>query len=152
MSTIPGWEGSIGPSPAQYGDLHVYARDVTSGAGNCVCGRDPGHRLHVQVGTAPEVQCPRCGTTIRSRLPDAEDAARVAELEIELARARARIRELGADLSLAKDALREHEATRTLGGPITGRRVPDDTWDNAPSAGPVQHDYSGSTDETGERS
>jgi hypothetical protein len=73
----------------------------------------------------------------------------VTELETELARARARIRELGADLSLAKDALRKHEATRTLGGPVTGSRVPDDAWKNAPSAGPVQHDYSGSIDETG---
>lgn len=78
--SVPGWEGSIGPSPAQYGDPHVYARDVASGAGNCVCGRDPGHRLHVPIG------CRRC-----------------AELEARLA---------------------DYERTRTLGGPVTDRRVP----------------------------
>jgi hypothetical protein len=34
----PGYEGSVGPGPGQYNRPHVYARDVTSGAGNCVCG------------------------------------------------------------------------------------------------------------------
>lgn len=53
---IPGWEGSIGPGPGQYGRPHVYARDVTSGAGNCVCGRGLGHGLHVQA--APGVPVP----------------------------------------------------------------------------------------------
>lgn len=48
-SEIPGWEGSIGPSPAQYRIPHVYARSVYSGAGNCVCGRDPRHPIHVQI-------------------------------------------------------------------------------------------------------
>ena len=53
---IPGWEGSIGPSPAQYGKPHVYARDITSGAGNCVCGRALGDSRHVQA--APGVPIP----------------------------------------------------------------------------------------------
>jgi hypothetical protein len=53
---IPGWEGSIGPSPAQYGLPHVYARDVHSGAGNCICGRDLGAGVHVQA--APGVPVP----------------------------------------------------------------------------------------------
>lgn len=55
-AAVPGWEGTIGPSPAQYGAPHVYARDVQSGAGNCVCGRGLGHRLHVQA--APGVDIP----------------------------------------------------------------------------------------------
>ena len=53
---IPGWEGSQGPSPAQYGKPHVYARSIHSGAGNCVCGRDLGASLHVQA--APGVDIP----------------------------------------------------------------------------------------------
>jgi hypothetical protein len=53
---VPGWEGSIGPGPAQYGKPHVYARDVGSGAGNCVCGHDLGHSVHVQA--APGVPVP----------------------------------------------------------------------------------------------
>lgn len=47
---VPGWEGSVGPFPGQYGQPHVYARDVHSGAGNCVCGLWNTHPLHVQVG------------------------------------------------------------------------------------------------------
>ena len=54
--TIPGWEGSIGPFPAQYGKPHVYARSIHSGAGNCVCGRDLGYARHVQA--APGVPIP----------------------------------------------------------------------------------------------
>ena len=53
---IPGWEGSIGPGPAQYHLPHVYARDVHSGAGNCVCSLDLGHDRHVQA--APGVDVP----------------------------------------------------------------------------------------------
>lgn len=53
---VPGWEGSIGPAPAQYGQPHVYARDICSGAGNCVCGRDLGSSVHVQA--APGVPVP----------------------------------------------------------------------------------------------
>jgi hypothetical protein len=53
---VPGWEGTIGPFPGQYGKPHVYARDVHSGAGNCVCGAAPGDRRHVQI--APGVDVP----------------------------------------------------------------------------------------------
>lgn len=53
MSKVPGWEGSQGPFKAQYNEPHVYARDVHSGAGNCVCGRAPEERLHVPVPSAP---------------------------------------------------------------------------------------------------
>lgn len=53
---IPGWEGSVGPFPPQYGDPHVYARDIQSGAGNCVCGRGLGDSKHVQA--APGVAVP----------------------------------------------------------------------------------------------
>ncbi len=53
---IPGTEGSIGPFPGQYGKPHVYARDVQSGAGNCVCGSAPGDKLHVEI--APGVPVP----------------------------------------------------------------------------------------------
>jgi hypothetical protein len=56
VSTVPGWEGATGPSPAQYGQPHVYARAVQSGAGNCVCGRHLGATLHVQA--APGVPVP----------------------------------------------------------------------------------------------
>ena len=54
--TIPGWEGATGPFPHEYEALHVYARDVYSGAGNCVCGRPLGHTLHLQA--APGVPIP----------------------------------------------------------------------------------------------
>lgn len=53
---IPGQEGTVGPSPRQYGKQHVYARDVHSGAGNCVCGSHLGHRLHTEA--APGVPLP----------------------------------------------------------------------------------------------
>jgi len=45
----PGYEGSIGPGPKQYGKPHVYARDVHSGAGNCVCGRGPYSPIHPEL-------------------------------------------------------------------------------------------------------
>lgn len=53
---IPGWEGTIGPGPGQYGDPHVYARSIHSGAGNCVCGRGLGDAKHVHA--APGVPIP----------------------------------------------------------------------------------------------
>jgi hypothetical protein len=53
---VPGHEGTIGPGKGQYGRPHVYARDVHSGAGNCVCGRDLGDRLHTEA--APGVPVP----------------------------------------------------------------------------------------------
>lgn len=55
-NNCPGWGGSVGPFKEQYGQLHVYARDVHSGAGNCVCGNVLNHRLHVQA--APGVDIP----------------------------------------------------------------------------------------------
>lgn len=54
--TVPGWEGAVGPFPSQYSQPHVYARDIHSGAGNCVCGSDLGHDDHVQA--APGVPIP----------------------------------------------------------------------------------------------
>jgi hypothetical protein len=39
-------EGNIGPSPAQYGLPHLYARDITSATGNCICSRALNDRLH----------------------------------------------------------------------------------------------------------
>ncbi|WP_431728603.1 hypothetical protein [Verrucosispora sp. TAA-831] len=53
---IPGAEGSVDPFPGQYGGWHVYARDVHSGAGNCVCGQPVGDRRHVEA--APGVPVP----------------------------------------------------------------------------------------------
>jgi hypothetical protein len=53
---VPGWEGRTGPFPAQYGAPHVYARDVYSGAGNCVCGSALDVPKHVQA--APGVPIP----------------------------------------------------------------------------------------------
>jgi len=55
-STVPGWEGSIGPGPGQYHLPHVYARDICSGAGNCVCGAALPDERHVQA--APGVPVP----------------------------------------------------------------------------------------------
>jgi hypothetical protein len=53
---IPGWEGSVGPFPKDYAKPHVYARDVHSGAGNCVCGSALSESVHVQA--APGVPIP----------------------------------------------------------------------------------------------
>lgn len=55
-SAVPGWEGTRGPHRFQRDLPHVYARDIDSGAGNCVCGRGLGARLHVQA--APGVPIP----------------------------------------------------------------------------------------------
>lgn len=55
-NSVPGWEGSIGPFPDQYTQSHVYARDVQSGSGNCVCGMWLDHDVHVQA--APGVDIP----------------------------------------------------------------------------------------------
>lgn len=53
---IPGYEGTIGPFPDGYSRPHVYARDIHSGAGNCVCGMDLGDSRHV--AAAPGVPIP----------------------------------------------------------------------------------------------
>lgn len=37
-ATVPGHRGSVGPFPSEYQRPHVYARDVRSNAGLCVCG------------------------------------------------------------------------------------------------------------------
>jgi hypothetical protein len=62
---IPGREGSVGPFPREYGQQHVYARDIHSGAGNCVCGGAPGDGRHVQI--APGVPVPDWMRTDRDR-------------------------------------------------------------------------------------
>lgn len=53
MRKVPGYEGTQGPGPGGYGKPHVYARDVQSGAGNCICGREDTHQFHVPVPSAP---------------------------------------------------------------------------------------------------
>lgn len=53
---VPGWMGAVGPFKHQYGGPHVYARDIFSGAGNCVCGHPVGAERHVQA--APGVPVP----------------------------------------------------------------------------------------------
>lgn len=55
---VPGYEGSVGPGPGQYGQPHVYARDVTSGAGNCVCGRALRNSGGLHTEAAPGVPIP----------------------------------------------------------------------------------------------
>jgi hypothetical protein len=54
--TPPGWEGAQGPFEDEYGEPHVYARDIHSGAGNCVCGAGLEDDLHLQA--APGVDLP----------------------------------------------------------------------------------------------
>lgn len=54
--SIPGWEGAVGPFTVDYDKSHVYARDVFSGAGNCVCGAGLGAWKHIQA--APGVPIP----------------------------------------------------------------------------------------------
>jgi hypothetical protein len=62
MMNYPGWGGSIGPAPNEYAMLHVYARDTTSGAGNCVCGKTLADIVHLEA--APGVPIPE---SMRSR-------------------------------------------------------------------------------------
>lgn len=52
----PGHEGTTGPGPGGYRKPHVYARDVYSGAGNCVCGSGVGDWVHPEA--APGVPVP----------------------------------------------------------------------------------------------
>ena len=58
MSPAAQAEGSpyLGPFAADYGRPHCYARDVASGAGNCVCGSSLGDALHTEA--APGVPVP----------------------------------------------------------------------------------------------
>jgi hypothetical protein len=53
---IPGQDGSLGPFRGQDDRPHVYARDIQSGAGNCVCGSDLPSALHTEA--APGVPIP----------------------------------------------------------------------------------------------
>jgi Putative phage serine protease XkdF len=53
---VPGCEGLIGPFPPDYSQPHVYARDIHSGAGNCVCGAALGEESHTEA--APGVPVP----------------------------------------------------------------------------------------------
>jgi hypothetical protein len=54
---VPGFEGSLGPlTDAERCAPHVYARDITSGAGNCVCGGSLGQDVHTEA--APGVAVP----------------------------------------------------------------------------------------------
>lgn len=55
----PGYEGSIGPFEPDYGKPHVYARDVMSGTGNCMCGAGPDDPLHPEL--VPGVPNPNVG-------------------------------------------------------------------------------------------
>lgn len=59
---IPGWEGTVGPFPGQYGKPHVYARDIHSGSGNCVCGRGLVDARHVQAAPGVPIQIAAVGT------------------------------------------------------------------------------------------
>lgn len=56
LAVVPGWEGSLGPFPNEYALPHVYARDIRSGAGSCVCGAGLSDPVHVQA--APGVDMP----------------------------------------------------------------------------------------------
>jgi hypothetical protein len=68
--TPSGWEGTVGPFRADYGKPHVYARDISSGSGNCVCGADLGAWVHIQA--APGVPIPE---SMRHGTPTAEQTA-----------------------------------------------------------------------------
>lgn len=45
----PGYMGSQGPFGGECRGPHVYARDIHSGAGNCVCGSGPRDQIHPEV-------------------------------------------------------------------------------------------------------
>lgn len=51
MAKIPyvGYEGRVGPFKFEHNKPHVYARDIHSGAGNCVCGSGPRDQIHPEV-------------------------------------------------------------------------------------------------------
>lgn len=57
MDEVPGTCGSLGPlTEAEMCAPHVYARDVNSGAGNCVCGAALPDDLHTEA--APGIPVP----------------------------------------------------------------------------------------------
>lgn len=104
---IPGWEGAVGPFPAQYGRPHVYARDVHSGAGNCVCGWGLEGRLHVQA--APGVPMPGGRHAVRFMkwlMPRfSANAAILRDGREAMARGEAKLAEVDADLQAMKAEL-----------------------------------------------
>lgn len=57
--SYPGYEGSVGPFESDYASPHVYARDVMSGAGNCMCGSGPDDPIHPEL--VPGVPNPNAG-------------------------------------------------------------------------------------------
>ena len=63
---VPGWEGAQGPFEDEYSEPHVYARDIHSGAGNCVCGGGLGDPVHLQA--APGVDVPEHQRTASSEI------------------------------------------------------------------------------------
>ncbi len=69
MDGVPGFEGSLGPlTDAERRAPHVYARDVCSGAGNCVCGAALPDDLHTEA--APGVPVPdRMREVLKSAAP-----------------------------------------------------------------------------------
>lgn len=63
MDGVPGFEGSLGPlTDAKRCAPHVYARDITSGAGNCVCKAALGEDVHT--AAAPGVPVPESARAI----------------------------------------------------------------------------------------
>lgn len=60
---VPGANGSQGPFEREYTLPHVYARDIHSGAGNCVCGAGMDDTLHTEI--APGVE-PRTADLVGS--------------------------------------------------------------------------------------
>lgn len=68
LPDVPGYEGAVGPGPDEYGRSHVYARDVASGAGNCVCGRELAHPLHTEA--APGVPIPAAPARLTREILD----------------------------------------------------------------------------------
>jgi transcriptional regulator with XRE-family HTH domain len=56
LSDRYGYGGTVGPFPGQYLTLHVYARDIHSGYGHCVCGAPMGDARHYEI--APGMPTP----------------------------------------------------------------------------------------------
>lgn len=49
IERVPGRGGSQGPFPDEYNVPHVYARDIHSGSGNCVCGTHMTYDIHTEI-------------------------------------------------------------------------------------------------------
>lgn len=132
-SRYPGHEGSTGPFPAEYNAPHVYARDVHSGSGNCVCGRGKEDSLHVEI--APGVPNPETAAeghkgVMIALYPDPAVAGRLA-LDVEGAEPADALHvtlaylpdELDEDrLATLKTLVRQYAAARpALAGSISGK-------------------------------